>query len=348
MMQSAERDIRDYLRRNRRRGVGERVLLLIGALLLAVVIGSVLVHKSYNDRLKPVSNSTKSVYVTIASGTPPADIAELLYDDGLIRSPEAFVWYVTSHNQRDKLQAGTYRLAPNMSTPKIATMIANGKVASDLVTILSGQTITEIRKTLITAGFKVTDVDTALRPELYASHPALADNPKGATLEGFLYPDSYQKTSATSPQEIVVQALDEMQAHLTAPLRNAFAAQGLSVYKGVTMASIVEKEVAKPAERPQVAQVFLSRLRQNMRFGSNVTKDYAEQVNDPSYNTFQVNGLPPGPIATISEESLNAVANPAATGWLYFVTGDDGTTHFSKTFEEHQQLIAKYCHKLCG
>jgi UPF0755 protein len=323
-------------------------MLLAAVLLLAVIIGSVFVHQSYNDRLRPVSSSSRSVYITIAPGTPPADIAELLYDDGLIRSTEAFVWYVTSHNQRDKLQAGTYRLAPNMSTPTIANLISQGKVATDLVTIVPGQTLTEIRKTFITAGFKVTDVDTALRADQYPDAPALADSPKGATLEGFLYPDSYQKTSATSPKEIVQQALDEMQQHLTTKIRNGFAAQGLSVYKGVTLASIVEKEVAKPAERPQVAQVFLSRLNQHMRFGSNVTKDYAESINDPSYDTFKVDGLPPGPIAAISIDALEAVAAPAKTTWLYFVTGDDGTTHFSRTYEQHQQLIDKYCHKLCA
>src|SRR5690348_16318432 len=98
-----------------------RRLIIVGVLLLvAVVVGSVFVHQTYGEELKPVSNSAEATYVTIASGTPPSDIAELLHDKGLIRSVDAFQWYVTSHNQRDKLQAGTYRLAPNMSTPTIA------------------------------------------------------------------------------------------------------------------------------------------------------------------------------------------------------------------------------------
>lgn len=325
-----------------------RLLWLAATLAVAVVAGSILVHRSYSQRLQPVSDSQTKIYATIASGTPPADIAELLYDKGLIRSTDAFVWYVTSHNQRDKLQAGTYRFSPNMSTPTIATMIAEGKIASDLVTILPGQTLTEIRKTFITAGFKVTDVDTALRADEYSSHPALADSPSSATLEGFLYPDSYQKTSATSPKQIVRQALDEMQKHLTTSIRDGFAKQGLSVYQGVTLASIVEKEVAKPYDQAQVAQVFLSRLRQKEPFRSNVTKDYAEAVNDPSYNTYKVEGLTPGPIAVPSQGSLEAVAHPAKTDWLYFVTGDNGTTYFSKTYEQHQKYIDKYCHKNCA
>lgn len=326
-----------------------RRLFGIAVVLLAfIIIGSMAVHYSYSERLKPVSNVQTSSYITIATGTPPADIADLLFDKGLIRSPDAFIWYITTHNQRDKLQAGTYRLAPSMSTPTIADMIASGKVASDLVTILSGQTLIEIRKTFIMSGFKVTDVDTALRADQYPNHPALADSPRGATLEGFLYPDSYQKTSATSPQQIVEQSLAEMQKRLTTPIRNGFAQQGLSVYQGVTLASIVETEVPSANDRAQVAQVFLSRLRQSMRLESDATRDYAKAVNDPSYDTYQTDGLPDGPIATVSAGSLNAVAQPASTTWLYFVTGDDKVTRFSHTLQQHQESVNKYCHKLCG
>jgi UPF0755 protein len=336
---------RPYRRYSR---ASRRLFMLAGLLLLLVIIGSFIVNHSYANRLKPLSDSTTTQYVTIASGASPTDIGQLLFDSHLIRSSDAFVWYVTTHNQRDKLQAGTYRLAPNMSTPTIATMIANGKVASDLVTIIPGQTLSEIRKVFITAGFTVNGVDTALRADQYKGNAALADNPPTATLEGFLYPDSYQKTSATTPQEIVAQSLGEMQQHMTPDIRNGFAAQGLTIYQGVTLASIVEQEVPAQSDRVQVAQVFLSRLRQNMKLGSNVTKDYAKAANDPSYDTFQVPALPAGPIGAISDGSLQAVAHPANTDWLYFVTGDDKHTYFSHTYAEHQALVAKYCHKLCS
>lgn len=340
---------RTYLSRNTKHRRMSRRLFLLGMLLLAVVvIGSLWVHRSYNDDLRAVSGDTTTSYVTIASGTPPTDIAQLLYDEGLIRSTDAFQWYITSHNERDKLQAGTYRLSPSMSTPEIVTKLVNGEVATDLVTILPGQTLNDIRKTFITAGFKVTEVDAALRPKQYAKHPALADNPKDATLEGFLYPDSYQKSASTDPSEVVEAALDQMQRHLTTKIRSGFANQGLGVYEGVTLASMVEKEVAKQTDRDQVAQVFLKRIRQGMRLGSDVTVFYAREINDFSYDTTERKGLPPGPISTVSDSTLNAVAFPAKTAWLYFVSGDNGKTYFSKTFEQHQQYIDKYCHKLCG
>jgi UPF0755 protein len=334
---------------NRYRRASRRLFIVAALLLLAVVVGSLIVHRSYTNQLRPVNSSDKSYkYVTIASGTPFTDIAQLLHDKGLIRSSDAFQWYVTSKGERDKLQAGTYHLSPSMSTNQIADKIVRGEIATDLVTILPGQTITEIRKTFITAGFKVTEVDAALQPGQYKGMSALADNPHGSTLEGFLYPDSYQKTGTTNPSQIVTEALTEMQSHLTTDVRNGFAAQGLSVYQGVTLASIVEKEVAKPTDRTQVAQVFISRLRNGMRLGSDVTVFYARSVNDNSYDTTANSGLPPGTIASVSEGSLVAASHPASSKWLYFVTGDNGVTHFSKTFEEHQQNVDKYCHKLCS
>lgn len=332
---------------NRRR-MSRRLLVLAAVLGLLFVVGTLLVHRNYTEDLKPLSASSRAQYVTIAPGTSAPEIGDLLVDKQLIRSSEAFQWYVNSHNQRDKLQAGTYRFSPDMSTPGIVGMIVGGKVTTDLVTIIPGQTLTEIRKTFISSGFSVTQVDAALQPGQYRGMSALADNPPHATLEGFLYPDSYQKTATTDPSEIVREALNEMQTRLTTDVRNGFAAQGLSVYQGVTLASIVEKEVSKSSDRPQVAQVLLKRLRQGMAFQSDVTVHYAREINDEAYDTYDHKGLPPGPIAAISDETLAAVAHPASTDWLYFVTGDDKqTTYFSRTFDQHQANIKKYCQTGC-
>lgn len=333
---------------SRHRRIARRLIVLAIILFALLAAGSFWVHRSYNRDLQPVSSDTATEYVTIATGTPAEDIAELLYDRGLIRSVDAFQWYITSRGIRDKLQAGTYQFSPSQSTADIANTIAEGKVATDLFTILPGQTMAEIRKAFIVSGFKVTDVDAALRPEVYAGHPALVDSPAGSGLEGFLYPDSYQKNADTDPSEIITRALDEMQGHLTPAIRQGFAQQGLSVYRGVTLASIVEREVANQRDRELVAQVFIKRLRINMPLGSDPTIAYAKSVNDPSYNTYNQPDLPPGPIGTVSVNSLKAVAQPASTDWLYFVSGDDGTTHFSKTLQEHEALTEKYCHKNCS
>jgi UPF0755 protein len=147
-----------------------------------------------------------------------------------------------------------------------------------------------------------------------------------------------------------------MDRQLTPEIRSAFAAQGLSAYQGLTLASIVEQEVSRSSDRAQAAQVFLKRLRTDSTLGSDVTAYYGAikagqkptTSYDTPYNTLLHKGLPPTPISNVSNASLQAVAHPADTDWLYFVTGDDGTTHFSKTLEDHEALTQQYCHKLCG
>ncbi len=147
-----------------------------------------------------------------------------------------------------------------------------------------------------------------------------------------------------------------MHHRLTPELREAFSRQGLTVHQAVTLGSIIEQEVSNEPDRAQVAQVFLKRYKSDISLGSDPTAFYGaiKDGKEPSvgydspYNTRIYKGLPPGPIGNVSESSLNAVANPAGTDWLYFVAGDDGKTHFSKTLEEHEELTRRYCTKLCN
>ncbi|HSX34760.1 MAG TPA: endolytic transglycosylase MltG, partial [Candidatus Saccharimonadales bacterium] len=214
----------------------------------------------------------------------------------------------------------------------------------------------QIRATLISYGFSEKEVDAALDPESHLANPALVDKPDGASLEGYIYPDSYEKTSGTDPHEIIAQALGEMNKTLTPALRDSFAEQGLSTYQALIIASMVEKEVSTQNDRNQVAQVFIKRLHDGMLLGSDVTAFYgaitANQkpsvTYDSPYNTLLHKGLPPTPISNVSASSLKAVANPSQTDWVYFVTGDDGVTHFSHTLDEHNAAVSQYCHKLCS
>lgn len=347
----------NYRLRKSGRSIPRKLVVLLAVLAVLVIGGMVAVQRVYWQNLQPVSNQPIKQYVTIVSGSSVNEIADQLHDMGLIRSSQAFEWYVSSHYLREKLQYGTYSIAKNESVPQIVDKLVNGKVATDLVTILPSKRIDEIRQAFITAGFAPKAVDAAFKASQYrGEYPALADNPPSADLEGFLYPDSFQKTATTDPKVIVAASLTEMQKHLTTDIRNGFAKQGLSVYQGVTLASIVEQEVSRPEDRAQAAQVFLSRLRKGMLLGSDVTAHYGairagvtpSLSYDSPYNTHLHKGLPPGPISNVSESSLKAVAHPAKTSWLYFVTGDNGVTHFSKTLEEHDALAKKYCHKLCG
>lgn len=334
-------------------------MLAVVLLIILLAVGGV--WHFYNENLKPVSSQAHSQSVEIASGATLAEIADLLHEKGIIRSAWAFERYIQSKGASGDLQAGTYSLSPSQSVPDIVAQLTHGKVSAKLVTILPGQRLDQIRQTLINDGFKPADVDAALRPEAYEDDTALTDKPAGNSLEGFLYPDSFQRTAETKPSLIVAESIAEMRRHLTPSLRAAFVSHGLSTYQGLILASIVQQEVSKPADQAQAAQVFLLRLSKGMPLGSDVTAIYgainagqtrltqAQMLDyDTPYNTLLHTGLPPTPISNVNDNSLQAAAHPANTDWLYFVTGDDGVTHFSHTLQEHQALAQQYCHKLCG
>jgi UPF0755 protein len=333
-----------------------RILVIFIVIIFVLgLVGGLILRAEYHENLKPVSESQQNQLVTVETGATAHEIAVILKEQGLIRATWAFEWYVRSHNLRDDLQAGSYYMHPNQNVQDIVNALTNGKVATDLVTILPAQRLPQIRQAFINAGFKPADVDAALVPGQYENLPVLVGKPVGTSLEGYLYPDSFQKTATTKPATIVRQSLDLMQKKLTTDVRAGFAAQGLTVYQGVTLASIVEQEVSKPSDRPIVAQVFLRRFSTGMQLGSDVTAFYGaitagkqpSVAYDTPYNTRIHTGLPPGPISNVSADSMQAVAHPAATDYLYFVAGDDGKTYFSHTVAEHEALTAAHCKKLC-
>lgn len=327
------------------------------ALSLAVLllVGGVWTLRTwYNRNLQPVSSSLQRAYFTVSPGDTRSEIAKNLENANLIRSAKAFENFVRS-NEINNLQAGTYILSPSMDVPEIVRKIAAGDVAKNLFTILPGKRLDQIKAAFASVGYNQDEIDRAFSPELYADMPLLASLPAGATLEGYLYPDSFQKQSDTPAETIVRQSLEEMQKYLTADVINGLGAQGLTTYQGIILASIVEKETSNPTDQPTVAQVFLLRSRQGMMLGSDVTAFYGAEVAgaprsvfyDSPYNTRLHSGLPPGPISNFTASALKAVAHPANTDYLFFVAGDDSVLHFTHTAAEHDAAVAQYCHEAC-
>ena len=335
------------------------ILLSLAASLAVIGLSAFLVfHRIYTQNLRSVEPGNHAeVDVGIPSGSSVNEIALTLKNKNLIRSTWAFTQYVRGNGFTSKLQAGTYRLYTDESAQQIVDDLVKGKVAVGLFTILPGQRIDQLKQAFMDAGYSATDVNKAFDPATYAGHPALADKPKGANLEGYLYPDSYQTTDATTPEMIVKAALDEMNSFLTSDTKSAFAAQGLSVYQGITLASIVEREVASQEDRARAAQVFLLRMKSGMRLESDVTVLYGMMVAgkstghvdtsfDSPYNTFLHDGVPVGPISNVTNSGLQAVAHPDNTDYLYFVAGDGndyGKTYFSHTLAEHRAAAAAHC-----
>jgi UPF0755 protein len=293
-------------------------------------------------------------------------IANNLRDQNLIRSTTVFKQYVNSNDLSESFKAGTYRLSQSQGVEEIVTILTDGKVAIDLFTILPGRRLDQIRQDFIDGGFQEALVDKALLASNYSGHPALVDKPAGATLEGYLYPDSFQKTADTDPTTIIKASLDEMNSYLTSEMRAAYAGAGLTTFQAITLASIIEREVASQSDRATAAQVFFKRINTGIQLGSDVTAIYGAVIDDvdlPSdyataaeiaiahdspYNTRIRDGLPPGPISNVTKSGLEAVARPSNTDYLFFVAGDDGVTYFSKTESEHEALTRQHCRKLCG
>lgn len=347
--------------------------IVTGVMVGLLVFGVVAVwwgYSHYQQQLEPVSSLQADQTVTIVQGATAQQVAREFEQLGLIRSSWAFEVYMRQNNLRSLLRSGTYALSPHMSVPMIAEIVTSELAVERWVTIAPERRLDQIRADLINrGGFDPDDVDAALDPALYDGHPALAQKPAGASLEGYLYPETFQADATTTAQDIITLSLDQMASNLTPQIRQGIAAQGLTLHEGIILASIVEREVDEinPDDRPRVAQVFLLRLADDMKLQSNATTFYGAVISgeqatyeqlgdvryDTPYNTYQNAGLPPSPVSNVSRTSLEAVASPAATDYLYFVSGDRdeqgvSVTHFSRTLDEHERNIQLYCTTLCG
>lgn len=329
--------------------ISKRTIAVFCVLLIAIISG---LYAAFVVETKAYSSSSNEQLFMVKTGDTITSIANNLQKQHLIRCGLALKIYA----YRSQLQAGTYSLSPNLSTQEIVKRITKGTVATKLVTILPGMRLDQVRAGLINSGYSSADVDQALTIDQYAGLSVLSYLPSGSTsLEGLLWPDSYQVSLGSDASSVVRAALMETALHITDSLKSAFSSENLTVYQGLILTSIIVKEVSNPSDQAQAAQVFLSRLKLGMQLGSDVTALYGAIVsgqgsiltyNSP-YNTLIHIGLPPTPISTLTDSALTAATHPAITNWLYFVAGDNGTTYFSTNLKDHQTLTAQYCHKLC-
>lgn len=333
------------------------VVALIAGLLIAAGISFLTVYSWYQTQLSPVTaDTTKHVMVLIKPGMTPIAIGELLEKSGVIRSQLAFGVYTKLSGTENKLKAGSYSFQPSLSTPTIVDHIVAGKQDTFDVTFLPGDTLMNNRKKLIALGiFSTAEIDTALSKKY--DRPLFATKPADADLEGYLYGETIEFDSSATVESILGRFFDEYEAVITDNnLVAGFQKQGLNLFEGITLASIVQRETSNPDSQRQVARVFLNRMKIGMNLGSDVTYQYAAKLlgvapdpklNSP-YNTRIHAGLPPGPIATPGKTALQAVANPGNNDYLFFLAGDDNVMHYAKTDAEHQRNIVQYCRVKCA
>lgn len=311
-----------------------------------------------------------AVNFSIESGSGVSDIASSLKQAGLIRDSLVFQLYIRLNSGGKTLKAGGYELTKSMSVEEIADILLKGGKENVFgFTIYPGETIRAIKERLVAAGYDAEVVEEGFNAEYRGNYDWIFDGrPEGASLEGYLYGDTYEFYKDDTIEEIITKVLTEMASVLEEHnFRELFAAHELNLYQGITLASIVQRE-AKAQDQKTVAQVFYNRLREGMSLGSDVTTQYAMDLIDPErtsgmteeeklsldspYNTRNPNviGLPYGPISNPGLSALQAVATPDdnAIEYLYFLTGDDNEMYYSSTLEGHNQNIQEFCQQLCN
>lgn len=326
---------------------------IIGAVLALLIIGLMVFLFWYNYNLSPYNKDGSEKTVLIQPGATPIQIGNLLASEGVIRSALAFRLYTKFHGVQNSLQAGSYTLSAAYDVPQITDYLVKGKVDNMVITFLPGATLAQNKKVLLGAGFSEQEVNAALKKQ-YKS-PLFAGKPASADLEGYIFGETYYFERNSTVEAILEATFDQFYKELVKNnLIKSYQDQGLSLYEAITLASIVQKE-AIGGDEPEIAQVFLLRLKKDMPLGSDPTYQYiADKLGvkrsttlDNPYNTRIYKGLPPGPIASPGIRALKAVANPAETDYLFFVHGDDDRPYFSHTYEEHEANVKKHCQKKC-
>ncbi len=342
------------------------VILPLFALIILGGIGGFFWAKSM---LAPVDGNCaegtcEEVKFIVSDGESKSIIATNLEQNGLIKNAFVFKAYMQVFRSDVNLKSGNYLLNKGMSADDIIDRLAKGVDDENTFsfTILPGENIFDIKKKLIDLHYLEEDIDAALIADY--DFDFLKDRPEGATIEGYLYGETHEFYNDVTVKEIFEKYLEGMGEIITQnDLKAKYEARGLSLFEGITLASVVQKEAAA-SEQPTVAQVFLTRLANGIPLGSDVTVSYAIDKVDPDrqtyvdnqsaltidscYNTRQNGGLPCGPISNPSLSALLAVAEPSDTSYLYFLTGDDGMMYYSYTESEHIQNIYSHCQQLCN
>lgn len=321
-------------------------------LIVAFVVGGFI---WYQTQLRPADASSGELRkITIANGAGPKAIAKQLKENGVIRNEQAFSLYTRITGTQNKLQAGTYRLAPSESTQAIVNHLVDGNVDTFSIRFLPGATLAENRDVLIKAGYSVEEVDAALQGSY--SSPLFDGKPSGGDLEGYIYGETYNFSSNAAVEDILNRTFEQYNQVITEnDLVAKFKAQGLTLYQGITLASIVQRE-AIGGDEADIAQVFYNRLSNGTMLGSDVTYQYAadkmgvpRDTNlDSPYNTRRYTGLPPGPIAAPGSAALLGTASPSGHTYLFFLSGDDDKTYFSTDLAGHEANIKAHCQVKCS
>ena len=292
-------------------------------------------------------------FVEVSQGVGTKAIGDRLVSAGVVRDQLTYRVALWMSGQARHLKAGEYRFDQPMTPVDVIGKLARGDVYVVNVTFPEGLTIADMAKIFESRGFGPAAAFVEAASDAAVVRPL---DPAAHDLEGYLFPETYALQRHTDAAKLVGLMVERFGHVFTAEMRKSSEARGLSVRQVVTLASIVEKETARPEERPLVAAVYENRLRLGMGLQCDPTVIYAlERVGkytgnlrrddlafDSPYNTYRYRGLPPGPIASPGKASLEAAIHPANADYLYLVSRNDGSHEFAATLDEHNRNVQKY------
>ncbi|KGB08249.1 thymidylate kinase [Klebsiella aerogenes] len=323
------------------------VLLLVVVFGIAAAAGMWKVRQLADSKLL----IKEETIFTLEPGTGRVVLGQQLYGDKIINRPRVFQWLLRVEPELSHFKAGTYRFTPQMTVREMLQLLASGKEAQFPLRFVEGMRVSDYLRQLRDAPY----VKHTLEDDSYETVAKALGLEHADWVEGWLWPDTWMYTANTSDIAILKRAHQKM----VAAVAKAWEGRADNLpYKDqnqlLTMASIVEKETAVPAERDRVASVFINRLRIGMRLQTDPTVIYGmgERYNGKlsrkdletptAYNTYVISGMPPGPIAVPGEASLNAAAHPAKTPYLYFVADGKGGHTFNTNLASHNRSVQDY------
>ena len=327
--------------------------IILGCLLVVVVALGVAAYQAIRwaeGPVIPTEEHPPSQVVVIPDGSTFQHVAVLLERERLIKSGPIFVLFGKSQSADRKVHAGEYELNPGMTPAEILSKLLNGQVLLHPLTIPEGLTLTQIADLVSQQG--LTDREEFLR--LAKDREFIVSlGIKAETLEGYLYPNTYKFPRGIKAREVLVAMVEQLGQEVGPDLLARMQELKMTMHEVLTLASVIEKETGSGSERQEISAVFHNRLKKHIPLQSDPTVIYGlpafdgnlhkKDLSSPSpYNTYRVQGLPPGPIANPGIQAIRATLYPSDSRSLYFVSRNDGTHQFSATLIEHNKAVEKY------
>ena len=323
-------------------------------IVVCLVISALFILNFYSYCVTSCSSTPVDIIINIPEGSSFKKVSAILSENNIIRKSIRFSFLAKLKNAEHKIKTGEYCMTMPMSPLEVLDKLTRGAVIIYSVTIPEGKNIFDIAKIMEKAGLgsAAGTLEKMMSPRFIKSLGI-----KEESLEGFLFPDTYHFSRETVPETILRRMVIRHNNIVNKEIKKRAAQKGLSMRKVLILASLVEKETARKVEKPLIAAVFLNRLKKGMRLECDPTVIYGVKLEDPNfskrlrtkhlrketpYNTYQIFGLPKGPICNPGLGSIKAVLDPVETDFLYFVSKNNGTHQFSKTLREHNRAVYEY------